>query len=84
MIKVKALKPVSMLITEGREERWIFLKPGEELDGIGMVIGVAAEYAPHAEPTNRHGKKIVNFAIQEDAPNNYFGLFEVSKSTGQS
>jgi len=80
MIKLKALKQVSALVTIGREEKWVFLKAGQELDGVGMVVGVDPIYAPNAPIQTRGGKNVAIFPISENSPNDYLGLFETLKS----
>jgi len=83
MIKVKALKSVEILTTIGSEEKWIFLKSGQELDGVGMVLGVDPRYAPGSPAVLRGVRKVVLFPIEESEPRNYFGFIEASKTATQ-
>jgi hypothetical protein len=94
--KVTALKPVEILAKVREEARvplgsqtirpaesfkWIFLNVGEVRDGLGWVIGVAANYAPNAPTEMRAGRETVLLPLNEKLPKVYFGLFELETST---
>jgi len=94
--KVTAIKPVEILAKVREEARvplggqtirsaesykWIFLNAGDVRDGLGWVIGVAANYAPNAPAEMRAGRQTVLLPLNEKLPKVYFGLFELETST---
>lgn len=69
------------LTPPGGSFEWIYLSAGEVRDGLDLVIGVMASYAPNKPAELRMGKQTVLLPLRDTLPKVYFDLFELENST---